>query len=126
VTAKLDTRAFEAALRRLAPFVVDDKRKQIQQRLLTAERRAETLSTLARWVSARTAPLEGIDKSPAGLEARLGKLEGVCIAASGAIRCTVIDALVAGRACDSVFVADNGMVALITQGDGGAIVCSRI
>ena len=124
---KLDPRALDAALRCLAAFVVDDKRKQIHQRLLTAARRAETLATLPRWLACRTAPLEGADKSPAGLEARFGTLSGVLVTADGAIRTTIVDALVRGRSAASVFIADNGNVALITHADGTApTLCSRL
>lgn len=107
--------------------MVEDKRKQIHQRLLTAARRAETLATLPRWLGCRATPLEGVDKSPAGLEARLGKLPGVLVTAEGAIRTTIIDALVRGRSVASVFVADNGNVALVTHAEGAALtLCSRL
>lgn len=123
---KLDQRALDAALGRLDAFIVEDKRKQIHQRLLAAERRAETLATLPRWLSCRTAPLEGTDKSPAGLEARFGNLVGVRIAADGATRTTIGDALVRGRSVASVFIADNGHVALLTHADATApTLCSK-
>ena len=115
----------DAALRRFTAFVARDKRKQIHQRLLTADRRAETLATLPRWLAGRTTPLEGADKSPAGIEARFGALVGVRIAADGAARVTIAEALVQGRGVASVFVADNGNVALVTQPDAAPILCSR-
>ena len=125
---RLDQRALDAALRLFtASFVVDDKRTQIHKRLLTAERRAETLETLPRWLAGRTAPLEGADKSPAGLRKRMGELVGVRVAADGAARMTIADALERSRTAASVFIADNGNVALVTQVDGGPpILCSRL
>ncbi len=65
-------------------FVIEDKRKQMHDRLLTKERRAETLEALPRWISARKEELAGKDKSPAGLAARFGALTGVHLDASGA------------------------------------------
>jgi len=125
---RLDHRALDAALRLFTTsFVVADKRTQIHKRLLAAERRAETLETLPRWLAGRTAPLEGADKSPAGLRGRLGELVGVRLAADGATRTTIIDALERGRATPSLFIADNGNVALVTCADGeGPILCSRL
>ena len=124
---RLDQRALDAALRLFtASFVVDDKRTQIHKRLLTAERRAETLETLPRWLAGRTAPLEGADKSPAGLRKRMGELVGVRVAADGAARMTIADALERSRTTASVFIADNGNVALVTQVDAAPILCSRL
>lgn len=128
MTDKLDQRAFDAALRLFtAAFVVDDKRTQIHKRLLTAERRAETLETLPRWLAGRTTPLEGADKSPAGLRKRMGELVGVRVGGEGAARMTIAEALERGRTVASVFVADNGNVALVTHADGSApTLCSRL
>jgi hypothetical protein len=124
VDTKLDQRALDAALRLfVASFVVDDKRKQIHQRLLTAERRAETLATLPRWLAGRQAPLEGADKSPAGIRKRFGELVGVRIVATGAVRVTIEHALVREP---SVFIADNGNFALVTPADGAPILLSRL
>lgn len=121
---KLDQRAIDAALRLfVAAFVVDDKKKQIHQRLLTAERRAETLATLPRWLAGRQAPLEGADKSPAGLRKRFGELAGVRLVATGATRVTIEHALVREP---SVFVADNGLFALVIPVEGAPILCSRL
>ena len=124
---RLDQRALDAALRLFtASFVVDDKRTQIHKRLLTAERRAETLETLPRWLAGRTAPLEGADKSPAGLRKRLGEIIGVRVGEDGAARMTIVDALERGRAAASVFIADNGNLALVTSVGGAPILCSRL
>ena len=122
--SKLDQRALDAALRLfVASFVVDDKRKQIHQRLLTAERRAETLETLPRWLAGRQAPLEGADKSPAGLRKRFGEIVGVRIVAGGATRVTVEKAL---QREVGVFIADNGNLAVVTPAVGAPILCSRL
>ena len=123
---KLDQRALDAALRLFTTtFVVDDKQKQIEKRLATRERRLETLTTLARWIRTRSAPLEGADKSPSGLRARFGELSGVHVDEDGARRTTIAQALEAARARPSLFVADNAGVALITGADG-PLLCSRL
>ena len=124
---RLDQRALEAALRLFTgTFVIADKRTQIHKRLLAAERRAETLETLPRWLAGRTAPLEGTDQSPAGLRARFGELVGVRLTADGATRTTIADALQRGRAIPSLFIADNGNLALVTCAGAAPILCSRL
>lgn len=121
---KLDHKALDAALRLfVGSFVVEDKRKQIHQRLLTAERRAETLGTLPRWLAGRQTPLAGADKSPAGLRARFGELTGVRITAEAYARVPVAQAMQKDVA--SVFVADNGNLAIVTT-DDGPVLCSRL
>lgn len=121
----VDRHGLAAALRLfVTTFVVPDKRTQIQTRLLAAERRLETLETLPRWISVRTAPLAGADQSPSGLRARFGELIGVHLRDSGASRTTIADALDAGRT-SSLFVADSGNIALITVASGAPILCSR-
>jgi hypothetical protein len=123
----VDHHGLDAALRLfVASFVVDDKRTQIHHRLLASARRLETLTTLPRWLAGRTAPLAGADRSPAGLRARLGDLTGVHLVATGAGRTTIAHALELGRAAPSVFIADSGNVAMVTVGDGSAILCSRL
>lgn len=120
----MDTKALDAALRLfVASFVVDDKKKQIHQRLLTAERRGETLATLPRWLAGRQAPLAGADKSPMGLRKRFGELSGVRLVASGAARVTIEQALVREP---GVFIADNGNLALVTSVENAPILCSRL
>ena len=121
----VDQRALDAALRLFtSTFVVDDKRTQVHKRLLAMERRVETLETLPRWIRTRTAPLEGADQSPAGLRARFGELVGIVVDEQGARRTTIAHALELGRARASLFVADNGSLALITG--AAAILCSRL
>ena len=123
---KLDQRALDAALKLFATtFVVDDKQSQIQKRLGTRERRLETLTTLARWIRTRTAPLAGAEQSPGGLRARFGELSGVHVDEAGARRTTIAEALDQARAKPSLFIADNGGVALIT-GPDGPLLCSRL
>jgi hypothetical protein len=109
----------------VATFVVGDKRSQIRNRLLGADRRTETLVALPRWIGVRTAPLEGADQSPAGLRKRFGELVGVHLDAASARRTTIAEALELARASPSLFSGDSGNVALITVGDGPAILCSR-
>ena len=122
----LDQRALDAALKLFATtFVVDDTQSHIQKRLGSRERRLETLETLPRWIRTRNAPLEGAEKSPAGLRARFGELSGVHVDEDGARRTTIADALEVARAKPSLFVADNGGVALIT-GSAGPLLCSRL
>ena len=123
----LDRHGFDAALRLfVATFVVRDKRTQIHGRLFAAERRVETLETLPRWIATRTAALEGADRSPAGLRARFGELVGVWIDETGASRTTIAAALDQGRNRPSLFIADNGGVAMITVAAGPPILCSRV
>jgi len=105
-------------------FVVEDKRRQIHKRLLTAERRGETLESLPRWLTGTSSPLEGRDRSPAGLRARLGEVIGVQLDEAGARRTTIAGALELGRGRGSLFVADTGRIALITLAGGAPILCS--
>jgi hypothetical protein len=117
--------ALEAAVALfVTTFVVDDKRTQIRNRLLASERRAETLATLPRWL-VRSVPLEGADRSPAGATKRFGELLGIHVVESGAERTTIANALALGRAKPTVFIADNGNLAVITLADGSAVLCSR-
>lgn len=123
----VERRGLDSALRLFVDrFVVDDKRGQIHKRLLTAERRAETLASLPRWLAATTAPLAGRDQSPAGLRARFGELTGVHLDDAGARRTTIADALELARGRGSLFVGDTGWIALVTVADGPAILCSRM
>lgn len=121
----VDRRALEAAVALfVTTFVVDDKRTQVKNRLLAGDRRAETLETLPRWI-VRGVPLEGADRSPAGLFKRFGELLGVHVAEVGAVRTTIAGALERGRGTPTLFVADSGNVALITVADGSTLLCSR-
>jgi hypothetical protein len=123
----VDHRALDAALRLFVSiFVVDDKRTQIHKRLLTSERRGETLAQLARWIARGTAPLEGADRSPAGLRARFGELVGIRLAEGGAGRTTIARALELGRDARSLFIADSGSLALITAPGEPPLLCSRL
>ena len=123
----VDHRALDAALRLfVSAFVVDDKRSQIHKRLLASERRAETLASLSRWIAAAMAPLEGADRSPAGLRARFGELTGIRLAEDGASRTTIARALELGRSTSSVFIADNGNLAMITIVGALPVLCSRL
>jgi hypothetical protein len=125
--APVDPRALDAALRLfVSTFVVDDKRAQLHKRLLASERRRETLAALPRWLAMAPAPLEGADRSPAGLRARLGDLAGIRLAEAGAGRTTIAHALELGRGAASLFVADNGNLALITAVEGPPLLCSRL
>ncbi len=117
----VEQKALDAALTLFVKaFVVDDKRKQMHDRLLTKERRSETLVALPRWLSSRTEELAGRDKSPAGIAARFGALVGVHIDAGKARRVTISRALELGRAEASLWIGDNGRIALITMAAGGA------
>lgn len=121
----IDRRALEAALELFVKtFVVTDKRTQIRTRLLAAERRDETLTTLPRWL-VRSVPLEGAERSPDGASKRFGEVLGVHLDATAAHRTTVANALALGRATASLFVADNGNLAVVTVADGSAVLCSR-
>jgi hypothetical protein len=122
-----DHHALNAALRGfVSTFVVDDKRAQIHKRLLASERRLETLASLPRWIAVGTAPLEGADRSPAGLRTRLGDITGIRLTDDGASRTTIAHALELDRGTSSLFIADNGHVAMITAVDGPPILCSRL
>lgn len=105
-------------------FVVEDKRKQMHDRLLTRERRAETLEALPRWIAARTEELAGKDKSPAGIAARFGALTGVYVDAGGAQRVEIAKALELGRAGASLWIGDNGRIALVTVAGGAPLLLS--
>jgi hypothetical protein len=123
----VDRHALDAALRLfVSTFVVGDKRSQIHKRLLASERRLETLASLPRWIAVGTAPLEGADRSPAGLRARLGDLTGIRLAEDGASRTTIAHALELGRGASSVFIADSGNLAMITVAGEPPILCSRL
>lgn len=106
-------------------FVTEDKRKQMHDRLLTKDRRGETLEALPRWLAARTEQLAGKDKSPAGITARFGALTGVYLDAGGAQRVEIGKALELGRAIASLWIGDNGRVALITVAGGAPLLVSR-
>ncbi|MBL0214109.1 MAG: hypothetical protein IPQ07_09500 [Myxococcales bacterium] len=122
----VDRHGLDAALRLfVGGFVVADKRTQIHTRLLAAERRLETLETLPRWIAVRTAPLEGADRSPAGLRTRFGELLGVRLDHLGATRTTIAHALDLGRTTPSLWVGDTGGIAMITSA-GAPLLCSRI
>jgi hypothetical protein len=123
----VEPRALDAALRLfVANFVVDDKQAQVHKRLLTAARRGETLATLPRWLAVAAAPLEGADRSPTGLRARLGDLTGIRIAEDGAGRTTIVRALELGRGAAALFIADSGAAALITAPGAPPLLCSRL
>jgi len=119
--------ALDAAQRLfVAGFVVDDKQAQLHKRLLAGGRRSEALATLPRWLAVAAAPLEGADRSPAGLRARLGDLAGIRIAEDGAGRTTIARALELGRDAASLFIADSGAAALITTPGAPPLLCSRL
>ena len=123
----VEPRAVDAALRLfVASFVVEEKQAQLHKRLLAGERRAEALASLPRWLAVAASPLEGTDRSPAGLRARLGDLTGIRIAEDGAGRTTIARALELGRGVASLFIADSGAAALITGQDIPALLCSRL
>lgn len=123
----VEPRALDAALRLfVAGFVVPDKQAQLHKRLLAGARRGEALSALPRWLAVAAAPLEGADRSPAGLRARLGDLGGIRLAEAGAGRTTIVRALELGRGAASLFIADSGAAALITAPDAPPLLCSRL
>jgi hypothetical protein len=124
---KVDPKALDAALSLFVrAFVVADKQKQMHDRLLTKERRVETLEALPRWIATRTEELAGKDKSPAGLAARLGALLGVQVDATGARRVEVARALELARATASLWIGDNGRVAMITIAGGTPILAMTL
>ena len=123
----MERRGLEAALRLFVDrFVVEDKRAQLHKRLLAAERRGETLEVLPRWIAGAMAPLEGRDRSPAGLHSRFGELSGVHLDEAGARRTTIAGALELGRGRCSLFVGDTGRIALITAADGPPLLCAGL
>jgi hypothetical protein len=123
----VERQGLDSALRLfVAQFVVDDKRGQIHKRLLTAERREETLETLPRWLTGTVAALARADQSPAGLRQRFGELTGVQVDAAGARRLTIAAALELGRGRASLFVDDRGWIALVTVAGGAPLLCSRL
>ncbi len=126
-TQVVERSGLDSALRLfVGRFVVDDKRGQVHKRLLTAERRAETLQTLPRWLAGTVAALEGRDLSPAGLQRRFGEIIGVHLDDRGARRTTIVGALELGRGRPSLFVGDTGWIALVTVAHGPPLLCSRL
>ena len=120
----IDHRALQAALELFVKtFVIADKRSQVRIRLLTADRRDETLTSLPRWL-VRSVPLEGADRSPTGAMKRFGEVMGIHLRAT-AQRTTIADALQLGRTAATLFIADNGNFAVVTAADGTALLCSR-
>lgn len=127
MTQPIDRHGLSAALTLFVTrFVSKDKRDQIHKRLLTAERRGETLGTLPRWIIGIKAELVGADKSPRGLQARLGEVTGVYLDDHGASRTTIASALDLGRARAAVFIGDSGRVAMILVADGPPILCTAL
>jgi len=123
----IERRGLDSALRLFVErFVIDDKRGQIHKRLLTAERRLETLGTLPRWRAGSPAPHEGRDQSPAGLRTRFGELVGVFLDDGGARRTTIAGALELGRGRCALFVGDSGWVALVMAAGEPPLLCSRL
>lgn len=121
----LEQRALDAALQLFVKaFVTEDKRKQMHDRLLTKDRRAETLEALPRWIEARADELAGKDKSPAGITARFGALTGVHLDATGARRVAIGRVLELSRASASLWIGDNGRIALITVAGGAPLLLS--
>jgi hypothetical protein len=121
----VDHKALDAALQLFVKaFVTDDKKKQMHDRLLAKDRRGETLEALPRWVGARTEELAGKDKSPAGIAARFGELTGVHLDERGARRTSIGRALELGRATTTLWIGDNGRMALITVAGGAPILIS--
>ena len=97
-TTPIDPKALAAALALFTSrFVVEDKRDQMHKRLVTAERRAETLVAVERWLHGRHTELEGKDRSPA---------------------------LELGRGRASLFIGDSGRVALLTRADQPPVLCA--
>ena len=127
VDGKVDPKALDAALSLFVrAFVIADKQKQMHDRLLTKERRVETLEALPRWLATRTEELAGKDKSPAGLAARLGALVGVQLDAAGARRVEIARALELGRTSASLWIGDNGRVAMITIAGGTPLLAMTL
>jgi hypothetical protein len=127
VVLPVDRTALGAALRLFVTrFVIEDKREQMHKRLFTAERRAETLVALERWIAGTKTELAGADRSPAGLEARFGAIMGVHLDEAGARRTTIAGALELGRSRASLFVGDSGRIALLTASGGAPILCSVV
>ena len=125
VSVPVDLHGLRAALTLFVTrFVIEDKRTQMHQRLLTKERRAETLIAVARWIQGSKSVLEGAEQSPAGLRARFGDVSGVYLDEDGARRTTIDGALDLGRARASIFVGDTGRIAMITAADGPPLLCS--
>jgi hypothetical protein len=121
----IDHKALDAALTLFTnAFVIGDKRKQMHDRLLTKDRRGETLEALPRWIAGRTEELAGKDKSPAGIAARFGALAGVHVDANKARRVTIERALELGRAEATLWIGDNGRIALVTVVGGAPLLIS--
>jgi len=126
VVQPVDRHGLSAALRLFVTrFVIEDKRDQMHKRLLTSERRGETLAAVVRWIEGTTAVLVGADRSPSGLQARFGDLLGVHLDEVGARRTTIAGALELGRGRASLFIGDTGRIAMVTVEEGPPTLCSR-
>lgn len=124
-TTPIDPKALAAALTLFTSrFVVEDKRDQMHKRLVTAERRGETLVAVERWLHGRHAELEGKDRSPAGIETRFGALSGIYLDDDTSCRTTIRGALELGRGRASLFIGDSGRVALLTRTDQPPVLCA--
>ncbi len=120
----VDHHALRAALTLfVSRFVIPAKRDQMLARLLTAERRRETLEALPRWLAGRQAPLEGVDQSPTGLGARFGELTGILLDPARARRTTIGGTLALARGEVALFIGDAGRIALVYVGDAPPLLC---
>ena len=121
----VDPKALDAALALFVrTFVVDDKRKQMHDRLLTKERRGETLEVLPRWLAGRREELAGKDKSPAGLTARMGAITGVFLDATTCRRVAIARTLELARGTPALWIGDTGRAALVVQTGGPSLLLS--
>lgn len=120
----VDHHALRAALTLfVSRFVIPAKRDQMHARLLTAERRRETLEALPRWLAGRQAPLEGADQSPTGLGARFGELTGILLDPARARRTTIGGTLALVRGEVALFIGDSGRIALMFVGEPPPLLC---
>ena len=120
----VDHHALRAALTLfVSRFVIPVKRDQMHARLLTAERRRETLEALPRWLAGRQAPLEGADQSPTGLSARFGELTGILLDPARARRTTIGGTLALARGEVALFIGDAGRIALMFVGEAPPLLC---
>jgi len=121
----VDAKGLDAALTLFVrAFVTEDKRKQMHDRLLTKERRGETLDALPRWLAGRRELLAGKDKSPAGLAARMGALVGVFLDEKSAKRVAIARTLELARGTPALWIGDNGRIALVLQAEDAPLLLS--
>ena len=120
--------AVEAAWRSfIDTFIVEPRRERAGLVLLDPTRRGASISKLRRWVEPTLAvDLPGNVDLPEYLAERLGGVSGLYLAEEDAYRVDIATAvtLAASAASDSIFLADDGLHALLFHEIGAPTLCT--